>query len=197
MRLSIFLLACLIAWVTHEWGDEKPLPDGWRWTSMRADTANCSAFADKRPTFTAERPVSIRCTSESPGYAAARFNFPVDALRGKRAGLFADVRVENVSKGSRLWLRVDRPGQFGAASDDMEDRPLRGTSDWFTVAVHVDVPSDASTLLGGIALEGSGKISVSNIRIEAISNNFQMDANPPVPPPPPAPADLNKSKDKK
>jgi hypothetical protein len=192
VRLSIFLFACLIAWATHEWGDEKPLPDGWRWTSMRSDTANCSAFADKRPTFTAERPVSIRCTSESPGYAAARFNFPVDALRGKRAGLFADVRVENVSKGSRLWLRVDRPGQFGAASDDMENRPLIGTSEWVTVAVQVDVPSDASTLFGGIALEGSGKISVTNIRLEAVSTNFEMESNTNT-----APTEPSRMKDKK
>lgn len=147
---------------------------------MRSDTANCSAYADKRPSITAARPVSLRCTSSAPGYVAARFNFPVESLRGKRVALFAQVRVENVTEGGRLWLRVDRPGQFGAASDDMEDRPLIGTSDWVTVAVKVDIPKDASTLFGGIALVGSGKISVTNLIIEPISDVFQFDPPPAV-----------------
>jgi hypothetical protein len=160
MRVSIFILACLIAWAVQEWGGEQPLPDGWRWTSMRADTANCKAFAGERPTFTSPRPISLRCTSAAPGYVAARFGFPLDAVRGKTARLFAQVKVENVSDSARLWLRVDKPGQMGWQSDDMEDRPLKGTSDWVTVVVTVEVPEDASAIAGGIALVGSGTISM-------------------------------------
>jgi hypothetical protein len=160
VRISILLLACLIAWAAQEWGGEQALPDGWRWTSMRADTANCKAFAGERPTLTSPRPVTLRCTSAEPGYVAARFNFPLDGLRGKTARLFAQVKVENVSDRARLWLRVDKPGQMGWRNDDMEDRPIKGTSDWVTVVVSVEVPEDASSIFGGIALEGSGTISM-------------------------------------
>ncbi len=175
MRLSVLLIACLIAWLTHEWGDEKPLPDGWRWTSLRADTANCKAFADQRPSFSAPRPVSIKCTTASPGYAAARFGFPVEQYRGKRATLFASVRVEDVSDGARLWLRADRPGQMGAAHDDMENRTLKGTSGWVTTVVSVEVPIDASTIFGGIALEGSGKISMMNPSLVVTGDTMQIE----------------------
>jgi hypothetical protein len=176
MRVYILIIACFIAWATHEWGDEKPLPDGWRWTSRRPDTATCNAFADKRPSITRARPISLRCSTAAPGYVAARFNFPVEAVRGKQAALFAEVRVENVSTAARLWLRADRPGQMGAAVDDMEARPLVGTSGWVTLVVTVDVPKDVSTLFGGIALEGSGKISVTNMRLEAIGDSTTVDA---------------------
>lgn len=182
MRVSILILACLIAWAVQEWGSEQPLPDGWRWASMRADTANCKAFAGERPSLTSPRPVTLRCTSAAPGYVAARFNFPLDGLRGKTARLFAQVKVENVSDSARLWLRVDKPSQMGWQSDDMEDRPLKGTSDWVTVVVTVDVPEDASSLFGGIALVGSGTISMMQPLLLPLEiGNEQSRAPRPIP----------------
>jgi hypothetical protein len=175
MRLSVLLIACFIAWVTHEWGDEKPLPDGWYWTSLRADTANCKAFADKRPTITAPRPVSLKCTTAAPGYVAARFFFPVEKYRGKRVAIFAQIRTEDVSESARLWLRIDKPNQMGVAGDEMEKRRIKGTSDWVTVVVRADVPADVSNIVGGIALEGSGKISVSSWFLQEIGADFNVE----------------------
>lgn len=179
VRVSILLLACLIAWAAQEWSGEKPLPDGWGWASTRADTANCKAFAGKRPSLTSPRPVTLRCTSAAPGYVAARFNFPLDGLRGKAVRLFAQVKVENVSDRARLWLRVDKPGQMGWRSDDMEDRPLTGTSDWVTIVVKVEVPEDASTIFGGIALEGSGTISMIRPYLVPLEIGNAQDQPPP------------------
>ena len=142
---------------------------------MRTDTANCKAFAGERPSLTSPRPVTLRCTSAAPGYVAARFNFPLDGLRGKTARLFAQVKVENVSDSARLWLRVDKPGQMGWQSDDMEDRPLKGTSDWVTISVAVEVPEDASTIFGGIALEGSGTISMMQPQLLPIAIGGEQD----------------------
>ncbi|MCA2997859.1 MAG: hypothetical protein ING75_04570 [Rhodocyclaceae bacterium] len=178
----ILLLACLIAWAAQEWGGEQPLPDGWRWSSTRADTANCKAFAGERPSLTSPRPVTLRCSSAAPGYVAARFNFPLDGVRGKTVGLFALVKVENVSDTARLWLRVDKPDQVGWRADNMEDRPLKGTSDWVTLVVTVDVPEDASTIFGGIALEGSGTISMMLPQLLPMAVKREQD---PLPPPPP------------
>ena len=175
MRLSVLLIACFIAWITHEWGDEKPLPDGWYWTTLRADTANCKAFADKRPTITSPRPISLKCTTAEPGYVAARFFFPVEKHRGKRVAIFAQIRTEDVSDNARLWLRIDKPNQMGVAGDNMEKRRLNGTSDWVTAVVRADVPADATNIVGGIALEGSGKISVASWFIQEIGTDIDIE----------------------
>jgi hypothetical protein len=182
MKIWVLILACVIAWFAKEWGGEQPLPDGWWWTSARADSASCKAFADVRPTLSAARPVSLTCTTSEPGYVAARFAFPVEHLRGKRAALFAFVRTEDVDGSARMWLRADRPGQMGAASDDMEGRALKGTSDWVTVVASVNVPTDASTMFGGIALVGRGKISITGQRIDVVGEAFQPGL-PPAPMP--------------
>jgi hypothetical protein len=174
MRLSVLLIACFIAWITHEWGDEKPLPDGWFWVSTRTDNATCKAFADKRPTLTSSRPISLECKTNSAGYAVVNFNFPVEKYRGKRVALFADVRTENISDNARLWIRIDDPGQLGVAGDAMGNRPLEGTTDWFLTVVGTDVPSNASSIMGGILLSGSGKISLMRARIQVISADFDL-----------------------
>lgn len=145
---------------------------------MQADTANCKAFADKRPTITAARPVSLKCTTAAPGYVAARFFFPVEKYRGKRVAIFAQIRTEDVSDNARLWLRIDKPNQMGAAGDNMENRHLNGTSDWVTAVVRADVPTDVSNIVGGIALEGSGKISVASWFLQEIGADFNV--KPPV-----------------
>ncbi len=162
MKIYVLLIACAISWCLTELGAEAPLPPGWRWTSARADTANCKAFQGERPTWLSRRPVSLRCTSSEPGFAAARYAWPVDAYRGKQVTLSAQVKLNEVKDNARLWIRADREGQYGAALNMMEDRPLKGNSEWVTVNTELVVPDDATVLMTGILLFGSGTISVSN-----------------------------------
>lgn len=179
MRVSVLLIACFIAWLVHEWGDEKPLPDLWQWASTRSDNSTCKAFADKRPTLTSPRPISLDCKTASTGYAVVNFNFPVEKYRGKRVALFAQVRTENVSESGRLWLRADKADQLGVAHNSMGDRPLKGTSEWVLVVVGLDVPIDASSLMGGISLEGSGKIALMSPSLRPVSAGFAADESTP------------------
>jgi hypothetical protein len=169
MKFNVLLLAMLIAWLGAEYGGEKPLPAGWKWTSARADTANCKAFAGERQSLFSPRAISVRCTTTAEGFAAARFSFPLDGLRGKHVTLIGMARAQDVSASARLWLRVDRPGQYGVQMDMMERRALRGTTDWVTESVAVDVPEDASTLFGGIILFGSGTISLADARVVVLA----------------------------
>jgi hypothetical protein len=92
--------------------------------------------------------------------------------------LFAQVKVEDVTESSRLWLRVDKPGQMGWQHDDMEDRPLKGTSEWVTIVVSVEVPEDASTLFGGIALVGSGTISMMSPQLVPMDRGVDFRVSP-------------------
>lgn len=192
MKFYVLLIACAIAWGSMELAAEGPLPPGWKWTSARSDTANCKAFEGERPTWLSPRAVSLRCTSAEPGFAAARYAYPVEAYRGKSVTLLATVKVTDVKENARLWIRADREGQYGAAQNMMEDRPIKGTSDWVTITVGIDVPDDATTLMTGILLYGSGTISAASPYI-VVSGSSQAPANltpslSSTPTPQPAPA---------
>lgn len=178
MKLHVLIAAIVIAWLNAEYGGEKPLPPGWKWTSARADTANCKAFAGERQNVFSSRAVSLRCTSSAEGFAAARFSFPLEGLRGKTVAMVGVARAQDVTDNARVWLRVDRPDQYGWQIDSMERRPIRGTTDWVTASVSVQVPMDATTLFGGVMLFGSGTISLAEPRIVILSSDGPPQANP-------------------
>jgi hypothetical protein len=195
MKFYVLLIACVIAWGLMELGAEAPLPPGWKWTSARADTANCKAFQGERPTWISRRPVSLRCTSSDPGFAAVRYAWPVETYRGKQVTLSAQVKLNDVKDNARLWIRADREGQYGAALNMMENRPLKGNSEWVTVNTELVVPEDATVLMTGAILFGSGTISVQNPILyvsgsrNAPASSFPIPPSaPPLPQAPPSPA---------
>jgi hypothetical protein len=171
VRFYVLALALIVAWTTSELVGEKPLPPGWLWTSARPDTANCKAFHGERLNSFSSRSISLRCTTADPGFAAARYAFPVEAYRGKIVTLLASVKITDVKDRAQLWLRADREGEYGAAIDRMDDRPLKGTADWVTISISIDVPKDATVLMSGILLYGSGMISAHDLRISTDLNN--------------------------
>jgi hypothetical protein len=191
MKFYVLLIACVIAWGVMELGAEAPLPPGWKWTIARSDGTNCKAFQGERPTWLSRRAVSLRCTSSEPGFAAARYAWPVEAYRGKYVSLVAQVKISEIKDNARLWIRADREGQYGAAQNMMDERPLKGSNDWVTVTVGLQVPEDATVLMTGMLLYGSGTISAASPYI-VVSGSKEAPANlsPPSVPPPPQGAKL-------
>jgi len=66
-----------------------------------------------------------------------------------------------------LWLRAD--GLSGPlVIDNMQDRPLRGTTDWRRASIVLDVPEQATTLHFGALLSGAGAIDLARPRFEEV-----------------------------
>jgi hypothetical protein len=89
---------------------------------------------------------------------------------GKRVRLSGWVKTEDANDGGgRLWLRVD--GEQAGRSlqfDNMNNRPVKGTSDWQEASVVLDVPAGATALAYGFFVQGGGKMWVSGARMEEV-----------------------------
>ncbi|MDA1053400.1 MAG: M56 family metallopeptidase [Planctomycetota bacterium] len=73
----------------------------------------------------------------------------------------------NEAKAAGLWLRVDgksKPLGF----DNMQNRPIRGTTDWTEYHVVLDVPEEATRIVFGFLLGGSGTIWGDDLAIEIV-----------------------------
>jgi hypothetical protein len=106
---------------------------------------------------------------------------------GKRVRLSGWIKTEDANDGGgHLWLRVD--GQDVGRSlqfDNMDNRPVKGTSDWQEASVVLDVPANASALAYGFFVQGTGKMWVSGTKIEPVgadvpSTNMKQVTNPPA-----------------
>ena len=95
--------------------------------------------------------------------------FRADDYRGKRLRLSGYVKASNIADRAYLFVMIDGE-QSRLAFDDMQDRPIKGTSDWKIYDIVLDVPenADGSWILGleivptGNKLSGTATITFSN-----------------------------------
>ena len=77
------------------------------------------------------------------------------------------VKSEDVKGWCALWLRIDSPNG-PSEFDNMEKRPIRGTTPWTKYEIKLDVPREAHTIHFGVLLQGSGQVWVDDINLTAL-----------------------------
>jgi hypothetical protein len=97
-------------------------------------------------------------------------SFRATQYAGKRVRLSAAVKSEKVNDWAGLWMRVDRDHEI-VAFDNMQNRPIKGTTNWQNYHVVLDVPKDATGLYFGILLGKSGTVWLSNVKIESVGTD--------------------------
>jgi len=72
------------------------------------------------------------------------------------------------SKPSEFEAGVDKGKEMGVAFDNMQDRAIKGTTDWRLYEVVLDVPEDATGIASGILLTGAGEVWLNGARFEVV-----------------------------
>lgn len=91
-----------------------------------------------------------------------------DSYRGKRVRFSGWVRQANiVGSDIGLWMRIDGPG-VTQGFDNFSSRPLRGTADWHSVEVILDIPQNAIGIAFGALMSGRGELFVDDLTFEVI-----------------------------
>lgn len=104
----------------------------------------------------------------------------IDAGRyaGKRVRFSAAVRADGVAGWAGLWLRVDGPYGKVLAFDNMDKRPIKGTSGWTRHAVVLEIARDAQELAYGLLLSGEGSVLLDEVRLEPVGPEVPTTAPP-------------------
>jgi len=90
--------------------------------------------------------------------------------RGQRVRFSAQTRTEEVADWAGLWMRVDgKRGDTPLSFDNMQARPLVGTTDWARHCVVLDVPPESTALAFGVLLCGSGRVWIADVHLEAVT----------------------------
>lgn len=102
-----------------------------------------------------------------------------DKFLGKRVRMSAIVKSENVIDWAGLWLRVDSQGSGEALEfDNMQERPIKGSSNWTRYEIVLDVPANALQLAYGALLSGTGQIWFDNVTFEIVDNSVKTTGKP-------------------
>lgn len=141
---------------------------------------------------TAEAPVySVRCTSNVlPSFGGAHRNFDLAPYRGRRVRISAELMAADITSvpnpqwphvegEAGLWISVVTPGE-GQRTDRMQERAIRGTTDWVTRDFVVDIPANAAQLNAGYWMQGKGQVWMRNLKVEVVPDtvpvNFDRNA---------------------
>lgn len=89
-----------------------------------------------------------------------------DHYRGHRLRLSGYLRT-TAAEEARLWMRVDDDSGV-SVSDFMEQRPVRGDTDWRLYAIVLDVPRNARGITFGIYLNGRGEVFADDVDLEVV-----------------------------
>lgn len=114
--------------------------------------------------------VIVRCVAEKPsGFGTLMQQCQPDEFIGSRTRFSGAVRSRNVEGWAGLWFRVDggRPHN-SLAFDNMQNRPIKGSTQWSRYDVVLDVSDEATLLAYGVLLAGGGEVAVSDFRIEKV-----------------------------
>ncbi len=87
---------------------------------------------------------------------------------GKRIKMTAFIKSENVSNWAGMWLRVDSKQKKILSFDNMQNRPIKNSTDWTKYEIVLDVPNESGSLNFGILLGGTGKVWFDTIKFEVV-----------------------------
>ena len=141
-------------------------PAGWYISGSKP--ADYESGIDAQAQYSAHPSAYLKSkAAEIDGFGTLMQNFRADQYAGKRLRLKAFVKIEGVQEWAGLWMRVDK-GRDVVAFDNMQDRPIKGTSGWQQYSVVLDVPQDATGIFFGVLLRGSGSVWMNSVKLEPV-----------------------------
>jgi hypothetical protein len=166
--LGMFLISTTVALVSFE------LPKGW---IIAGDSPKKYEMGiDKGAGQDGKNAATIKSIEQSiSGFGTLMQQCGVKKYAGKKIKMSGSVKSLLVTEWAGLWLRVDQSGSTQPLSfDNMQDRPIKGTTDWRKYEIVLDVPSNASKLAFGALLSGTGQIWFDNITFEVVGDSEKL-----------------------
>ena len=151
-------------------GPTSGLPDGW----MRSGSApaDYEMGIDRSVFHGGKASGYLKSKAAKPtGFGTLMQQYKGEQFLGKRVRLSAWVKSDSVASWAGLWMRVDGPDRKMLAFDNMQSRPITGTSGWTRHEIVLDVGSEARDIAFGILLEGTGGVWIDDASFEIVDRN--------------------------
>ena len=95
--------------------------------------------------------------------------------RGQRLRMTAAVRTREVQGWAGMWMRVDPLQGPSLEFDNMQDRPITGTTEWTSYSIELTVPPESEYIFFGVLLNGRGQVWFDSVRLEAVGAALPAD----------------------
>jgi hypothetical protein len=142
------------------------LPPGW----ILAGSApqNYSVTVDKAVTYREHPAACLRSeVKKAAKFGTLMQSVTAERYKGKRVRLSGYVKSDQVTSWAGLWMRADAE-KTTLAFDNMQNRAIRGSTDWTRYDVVLDIPNTATSVYFGVLLDGTGAVWVAQFALEVV-----------------------------
>jgi hypothetical protein len=87
---------------------------------------------------------------------------------GHKVNFSAYIKTSDVEQGAGLWFRVDDAEGNVLSFENMQSRPIIGTTDWKKYNIVLDVPNKSARLLYGVLLYQTGMVWIDKVSFSKI-----------------------------
>lgn len=117
----------------------------------------------------------LRSTEEvsGRGFGTIMQQFTPKKYLGKKVKLTGYIKSKDVKGWAGMWMRVDGASKRSLSFDNMQDRPIKGTTDWKKYEIILDVPKESKLIAYGVLLSGTGNVSIDNFNFEVIEDGVK------------------------
>ncbi len=163
---TVFVASALAFVPAHAAGQIK----GW-WTNQTQDYDFGVEHVDGA---LSEKCAFIKKIASAPnGYGTLSQGISAEQYRGKHVRLSAMLKSKDAD-GVQLFLRMDGPEEKVLAFRNMDDAPVKGTTDWKHYDIVLDVPQQAQAISYGYYLLGKGEAWADSFKIEVVGNDVPV-----------------------
>jgi hypothetical protein len=151
------------------WGEP---PAGWLAGNVEGASDDYVVGVDRLQVHSGKASAYIRAKTDAPqGFGALSQRFHAGSFKGRRVRLTGYLRVQSVEGWAGLWMRIDGADGNLQGFDNMEQRPVKGTSEWVRREVVLNVPPDAFAIAIGALLVGPGQVWVADFTLEVVGSD--------------------------
>ena len=150
------------------------LPDGWFTGSRCPEYA--AGLLPPVQAYGGDRVLRLRLRADGRpgGFGTIMRSIDAAPYRGRRVRFSATLRGRGITGRAGVWLRADTAEGDSSAFDNMDDRPLRGSTGWTQAANVLDVAEDATLVNFGVLLTGAGAVDLARPRFEVVDTDVPV-----------------------
>jgi tetratricopeptide (TPR) repeat protein/predicted Ser/Thr protein kinase len=151
-----------------------------RWLTGGNHPQDYKMTVDRTVTHGGQGSAHIESIVPKPGgFATMMQNMKADSYRGKRLRMAGYVRSQDVKDWASPWMRIDGAHQEPLDLDSMQNRPIKGTSDWQKYEIAVYVPESAQNIAFGLTLTGAGQVWMGDLDFAVVGKDVPTTGSKP------------------
>jgi hypothetical protein len=157
------------------------LPTGWFVAGSAPDDFEFSRDTSTAQSGHSSALIATKSGSTSSGFGTLMQIIDAENYRGARWRMTGYLKTSDVAK-AQMWMRVDGPDRKILSFDNMDARPVRGTTGWTRYEIVLDVPASSLNIAFGFFLtQGGGKVWGDNFNFEKVDLSVPLTAPADVP----------------